>query len=231
MEIPPLILEQFLAPSLSPEQMDALWAGGWRHFGPEFFRYSVSFQGELGEHWDTVLPLRVDLSRFAPTKSQRRVLRKNADVRVSVAPARLSAEARAMFHRHKARFSDNVPEDLEQFLGPEPASVPGRCVEFRCHLGNDLVALSWLDVGATAVSSVYAIFEPAQARRGLGIFTLLVELLWARERGMRHAYPGYATLGPGHYDYKKRFTGLEGYDWERGVWTHFALRSPGGTPG
>jgi len=35
---------------------------------------------------------------------------------------------------------------------------------------------------------------------------------------MRYVYPGYATLGPSHYDYKKQFRGLEGYDWASGKW-------------
>ena len=78
--------------------MDQLWAAGWRHFGESFFRYNVSID-ESGVK--TITPLRLDLDSFLPSKSQRRVLRRNADLRCEFHPAQLSDEARAMFQRHR----------------------------------------------------------------------------------------------------------------------------------
>lgn len=195
--------------------MDALWAQGWRHFGAEFFRYSLM---EQDGGFQTVVPLRVDLAQLTLSKSQRRVLRKNADVVTEFGPASLSDDVLAMFQRHKARFTENIPESLTSFLSHEPATMPCECLELRCRLEGEVIAASFLDVGATAVSSVYGIFEPACASRSLGIFTMLTEMLWAREQGKRFAYPGYATHGPSHYDYKKQFAGLQGYDWTAGAW-------------
>ena len=123
-----------------------------------------------------------------------------------------------MFHRHKTRFTENIPDELVSFLGPRPGVIPCGCLELRCHLDDDLVAVSFLDLGARSVSSVYGMFEPVHAARGLGIFTLLREVEWALEAGMRYTYPGYATLGPSHYDYKKQLRGLEAYDWASGTW-------------
>jgi arginine-tRNA-protein transferase len=83
--------------------------------------------------------------------------------------------------------------------------------------GDRLLAVSYLDLGREAVSSVYAIFEPQAARRSPGIFTLLQEIEFARASGRRFLYPGYATVEPGHYDYKKQLQGLQWFDW-RGHW-------------
>lgn len=215
MSRPPFIWDTFHAECVPPEAMDALWAEGWRHFGTEFFRYSLT---EHDSEVQTVVPLRMELSQLALSKSQRRVLRKNADVRVELRPASLSSEVLAIFQRHKTRFTENVPEDLTSFLGREPATVPCECLEFCCFLEGELIAASFLDVGATAVSSVYGVFEPACASRSLGIFTMLTEMLWAREQGKQFAYPGYATHGASHYDYKKQFSGLQGYDWQAEAW-------------
>jgi arginine-tRNA-protein transferase len=146
------------------------------------------------------------------------VLRKNDDVTVRIEPAQLSEEARAMFQRHKSRFTVNVPDDLSVFLSSEPASVPCECHQMRCLLGETCVAISFLDVGMDSVSCVYAIFEPEHASRSLGIFTLLQEMIWARSLGKRYAYSGYATLGCSHYDYKKQFTSLQGFDWRTQQW-------------
>lgn len=215
MSLPPLIWDEFRAEHVPPEGMDLLWAQGWRHFGAQFFRYSLmDHEGSL----QTVTPLRVEMSQFAPTKSQRRVWRTNADLSVEVGPAMVSDEVNAMFHRHKTRFTSNVPEELAVFLSTDPARVPCECLQVRCVLGGKCVALSFFDRGERSISSVYAIFEPQHASRSLGIYTMLQELDWARSQGMLYAYPGYATLGSSHYDYKKQFRGLQGYDWASQEW-------------
>lgn len=230
MSLPPLIWDDFHADHVPPAGMDALWAQGWRHFGPQFFRYSImEHEGAI----QTVVPLRVDLSQLVLSRSQRRVLRKNADVTVEIIPATLSDEVRTMFHRHKARFTANVPDDLLTFLSPEPATVPCECLALRCRLAGECIAVSFMDVGALSVSSVYAVFEPMHASRSLGIFTMLTEMQWARGQGKQFAYPGYATLGNSHYDYKKQFAGLHGYDWESLQWLpwqEFRDSSPQGLP-
>ena len=181
----------------------------------EFFRYSLM---EHDGGIQAVVPLRVDLAQLTLSKSQRRVLRRNADLRVEFRPAGLSSEVLAMFQRHKTRFTENVPEALTSFLSQEPATVPCECLELRCHLDGEVIAASFLDVGATAVSSVYGVFEPDHSSRSLGIFTMLTEMLWARGQGKQFAYPGYATHGSSHYDYKKQFAGLHGYDWAAAAW-------------
>lgn len=215
MSLPPLIWDEFHAEQVPPEGMDALWAQGWRHFGSQFFRYSLMLhEGEV----QTVVPLRVDLGQFTLSKSQRRVLRRNADLRVELVPAAITEEAEAMFQRHKGRFTDNVPEELKTFLSPEPDRVPCECLAVRCHLEGACIAMSFMDVGGSAVSSVYGIFEPEHAERSLGIYTLLREMQWAKEQGKTYAYPGYATLGSSQYDYKKQFAGLYGYEWKSGEW-------------
>ena len=46
-------------------------------------------------------PIRVPTQTFKASKSQRRILRKNEDVRVLMAPASFSAEKLRLFNRHK----------------------------------------------------------------------------------------------------------------------------------
>src|ERR1051325_10661128 len=104
----------------TPELMDELWGQGWRHFGPLFFRYSLY---PSGNQLRVVLPLRVALDRFQPSRSQRRILARNQDCEVRYQPPRLDAERRELFARHKRRFQQNIPEALEDFLGPAPGVV------------------------------------------------------------------------------------------------------------
>ena len=212
MEFPPLIFEEGSLAAAEPALMDALWADGWRHFGSHFFRYSVSpaADGSL----QRILPLRIDLAEFHLSKSQRRILRHNADLTVRIAPATVDEPREAMFQRHKTRFSANVPETLRNFMPePDPSVAPCECREIQLWENDRLIAISYLDLGRDAASSVYAIFEPEAARRSPGIFTLLQEIEFARATGRRFLYLGYATFEPSHYDYKKHFHAVQRFDW------------------
>src|ERR1700754_2546681 len=91
----------------SPVAMDELWSKGWRHFGSQFLRYSSCRYGGQRVH---VLPLRIDLRKFAPSRSQRRVLKRGADVQVEFGVAAIDAERETMFANHRSRFKENVPD-------------------------------------------------------------------------------------------------------------------------
>lgn len=223
MPFPPMIHEQGLLQSAPPELMDHLWSQGFRHFGRQFFRYNLSLSddGQL-QH---ILPLRIVLEDFTPSRSQRRVITRNADLVTEIGPAVVNEDREALFFRHRERFTTNLPETLRVFLPEEnPATTPCECREVRLLENGRLLAVSYLDCGGEAVSSVYAMFEPDAAVRSPGILTLLEEIAFARDTGRRFLYPGYATLESSHYDYKKSFAGLQAYDWESGGWlplSHF----------
>ena len=202
--------QYFVCRKAEPWQMDELWAEGWRHFGPLFFRYR---RWEHGGRLLTVMPLRLDLEGFAPSRSQRRVLARNRDLRSEVRETFIDREKTRMFERHKRRFRGDVPDSLHDFLSHDPARVPCPNVEVCVYAGSRLVAASFLDVGERATSAVYAMFEPDESRRSLGILTMLLAIEYSRSRGCRHYYPGYATREPSVYDYKKNFAPLEHYDW------------------
>jgi arginine-tRNA-protein transferase len=61
-------------------------------------------------------------------------------------------------------------------------------------------------------------FEPELARRGLGTYTMLIEMAFAARSGKTFYYQGYSYSGNSFYDYKRRFRGTECFDWE-GNWT------------
>lgn len=206
--------EYFLCWSAGPRRMDALWADGWRHFGPIFYRYRL---WRHGGRMLTVTPLRIDLGRFAPSRSQRRVLARNRDLRVEVRPTELDAETERMFHRHRLRFREQAPDSLHDFLSHAPATVPCRNETVRVYSGARLVAAHFLDLGHESTSAVYSMFDPAESRRSLGVYTILLAAEHSRRAGRRYYYPGYATREPSPYDYKKRFAALEEFDWQ-GRW-------------
>ena len=203
--------EYFFAQEVTSEQMDDLWRHGWRHFGMFFFRYATLAKSNGSYH---VRPLRLKLTNFSLSTSQKRVIKKNQDLRLEIRDARIDEAKVALFDRHKTRFADNVPESIYDFFTPYPALIPCPAKEICLWQNEQLMAVSFLDIGAHATSSVYSIYEPTETKRSLGIYLILLSIAYSRELGMTYYYHGYAYQEPSHYDYKKRFSGLEQFDWQ-----------------
>ena len=197
---------------MPPVVMDQLWAGAWWHLGTTFFRQSaIPWRGRF----EPLLHLRLRLDQFVASRSQRRILSRNADLRVIRRTAVVDDERRDLFDRHKERFRDGVPQCLDDFVGPMPGRVPVPAVEFDVFADHRLVAVSYLARGQRSVASLYGCFDPRFGRRSLGLFTMLQEIRFALEDGCELYYPGYALREPSSMDYKKRFHGLEFYEWDR----------------
>jgi arginine-tRNA-protein transferase len=196
---------------VTPEQLDLFLADGWRHFGTHFFRYNLGvYQDEIRR----VLPLRIRLADLKLSKSQRRVLRKNSDLDVSIQPIDITRETHDLFEMHKQRFKSGVPSSIYDFLSMDAANGPTKGLEITVRHDKELLAVSYFDLGKTSISSIYAIFDPTEISRSLGIFTMLKEIEYAIKNGRDFYYHGYAYEGESYYDYKKRFSGLEQFDWK-----------------
>lgn len=212
------INEEFYTEKVSPQQLDALLAQSWRHFGQHFFRYNLGFyENEIR----FVIPLRIRLENFTFSKSQRRVLRKNADLKIVIRPICITPETESLFELHKQRFDHGIPDSIYDFLDENAANVPCEGKECAVYRENQLVAVSFFDVGADSFSGIYAMFAPEITERSLGIFTMLLEIDYAIKNGKTFYYQGYAYEGNSFYDYKKRFRALEKFDWA-GFWEEFA---------
>jgi len=214
------IHEEFEAARVTHRRLDTLLEKGWRHFGTHFFRYNLGF---VGEDIRLVTPLRVRLSEFFISKSQRRLLRENAGLTVRVEPLQVDAAAEELFHRHKQRFAHNTPDSIYEFLSATAETSPCETKQISVFEGQDPIAISYFDVGERSCSGVYATFEPAHSERRLGIFTMLKEIEYAIAEEKEFYYQGYAYQGESFYDYKKHFRGTEFFDW-KGKWEEFSPR-------
>lgn len=211
------INEEFYTQETTPDQLDLLLADGWRHFGTHFFRYSFGFyENEIRR----VIPLRIRLADFSLSKGQRRVLKKNSDVQTLIRPIEITEEKEILFEQHKYRFNRGIPNSIYDFLSFAPAEVPGEAFEVSVYQKDQLIAASFFDVGARSVSGIYAMFDQQESARSLGIFTMLLEIEYARKNGKAFYYQGYCYEGSSFYDYKKRFSATEKFDW-KGNWSEF----------
>lgn len=205
--------EWFISLSESPERMDFWLENGWRHFGVYFFRHQTNLMNDEIFH---VEPLRIKVENFELSKSQRRLYSVNSDLKILVREAAVTEEKENLFLQHAERFSDNRPDSLFDFLSEQPATVPCETKEICLFKNEKLVAVSFFDVGKTSISSLYAMFDPDESKRSLGIYTMLLEIELSQKLRKTYYYPGYSYREPSIYDYKKRFSALEYLDWKTG---------------
>ena len=165
-------------------------------------------------------PVRIPVSRFVPSRSQRRCRARNDDLKVSLRPAERSAESFALYRSYVAArhagggMDDPSHADFDGFLAC-PWS-PTAFLELR--LGQELLGVAVTDVLADSLSAVYTFFAPDQAARSLGTFAILAQIEHARERGLEFLYLGFWLEGHPKMDYKKGFHPLEfldGREWKR----------------
>ncbi len=212
-----LVNEEFYTQAISPQELDALLADGWRHFGNHFFRYNV---GLYEYEPRRVLPLRIRLRNFMLSRSQCRIIKRNRDLQCVIRPIEITPEKEILFEKHKLRFKHSVPDSIYDFLSNAPADTPCEALEVCLYNQKKLLAASFFDVGRAATSGVYAMFDTEENRRSLGIYTMLLVIEFSLKNNKAFYYPGYAYEGNSFYDYKKLFSALETFDWN-GSWITF----------
>ncbi len=215
-----MLNQAFEIQTVSASELDQILAQGWRHFGTYFFRYSNLPSATQVLH---VQPLRMRLAQFVRNRSQQRIWQHNQDLITTVETARVLPEYKALFDLHKVRFFENIPDQLEDYLGDYPERFPCQTRVIRVMLNNELIAAHFVDIGEHSLSSVYSVYNPKYHKRNLGIFTILQAIRYAQDLGKRWYYLGFATREPSHYDYKKQFAALEFFDWH--TWQPLGLEA------
>ena len=200
----------FVTGSLEPELYHELMDRGFRRSGDMF--YAPDCPG-----CRACVPLRVPVATFEPSRSQRRVLRRNADVAVEHRRPDLSEATWRLFcryqeHQHGPTNPPESPASLQASLYADVVDT----VEILYRLGDRTVAVSIVDVCSRSVSSVYHFFDPDFAERSLGVFSVLHEIEWAKRRGIPHYYLGYWVHGAATMQYKANYRPHELLD--RGAW-------------
>ena len=137
-------------------------------------------------------PIRIPVDTFRPTRSQRRVWKRNQDVSIETGPATFSEEKLALYNRHKAERGLARNESVMTRRGYEGWFVHSctRTLEMRYRVDGRLIGVGIIDVGREDSSSVYFYFDPDESRRSLGVFSVMVEVAWLRTQGGRFHYLG-----------------------------------------
>lgn len=153
-------------------------------------------------------PLRLDVDRFEPNQTQRRVKRRGdreltADLRVPI----VDDQRVALFNLHRrdrgltVREGHITADEYREFL------VDTCCdsVEIDYRLGDQLIGVAVADVGQLALSAVYCYYDTRFSHLSLGVYSILKQVEICQQRRLRHLYLGL-YIGPSpHMSYKARY--------------------------
>jgi leucyl-tRNA---protein transferase len=172
-------------------------------------------------------PIRVPVATFTPSKSQRRVWRRNQDLIVTITQQpRVTKEKFDLYLRYqRERHNPDRAEDAAGFRD----FLYQPCVDtiefaYRDEAGK-LIGVGIGDRCAQSLSSVYFYFDPAEQRRSLGIFSAMWEIAFAAREAIPYYYLGYWVRDCATMAYKADFRPFE-LLCPDGVW-----RGGGGTLG
>lgn len=195
-------LEYLIMLDVRPDTFDAMLERGWRRFGPAYFRPACESCGAC-------VSLRIDVGRFEPTQSQRRALRRSRRFRVVLGPPRVDDTRLALhaaWHRTREDARGWEPSELTEAEYAAQFAFPAQSGrELAWYDGDELVAVSLVDVTPTAVSAAYFFYAPSIARLSPGVANVMHCVALARERGADHVYLGYRVDGCASLAYKVGF--------------------------
>lgn len=197
---------QFIDPAfpLSPLTYSHLVDVGFRRSGEYVYRPRCN-------DCQACMAARIPVTRFNPSRGQRRIWRANQDVVVNALPAAFKEEHFALYRRyirvrHPGGGMDAPdPDRYREFLLSSWCNT--LCFEFRLH--DRLLAVAVADRLQCGLSAVYTFFDPEYAKRGLGTYAVLWEIAEARRQGLNWVYLGYWIAACRKMNYKCHFRPLE----------------------
>lgn len=173
------------------------------------------------------LSARIKVADFAPSKSQKRVLKRNRDMTRSASSPWATEAQYALFRDYlDSRHATGGMADMDLFefaAMVEETPIRTRLIEYRIgETDKDdpyegLRAVSLTDVLGDGLSMVYSFFAPERMKSSVGTYLILDHVQIARELGLPYVYLGYWVPGSEKMGYKANFKGVEifrGGAWE-----------------
>ena len=191
---------------ITPPLYTALLQNGFRRSGEEVYR-------PYCQACNACIPVRVPVKQFAPNKLQKRVLKKNRDIRQEWLKPPFTDTHYALYASYlEARHQDGgmYPPSREQF-DRFLSSSWSNTMALSLFLDEKLVGMMITDLTLDGVSAVYSFFEPELAARSLGIYMVLQLFEEAKRLGLPYCYLGYYIKNCQKMSYKNQYQPMEAF--------------------
>lgn len=175
---------------------------------------------------DACVSVRIPVADFTFSRSQRRVLSRNADLSRDLVEAEATTEQFDLLRRYLAARHPGGGMTgmswLDYVSMVEDTTVRTHLIEYRLPSKDggpgDLVGVCLTDLLSDGLSMVYSFFDPDHEDRSPGRFAILDHVRQARIVGLPFVYLGYWVRGSRKMDYKAGFRPMEQLTrlgWER----------------
>lgn len=151
------------------------------------------------------VPIRLRPSEFQPNRGQRRVLKKNRDVSIGVAPLTMSKENLGLLDRFLSiRFPKGGSSAISYYSGFFLGNLT-RSFEIRYRIGEKLLGVSIVDYSPDWLNAVYFYFDPDETHRSPGTLNILTLINFCARHNIDALYLGYWIEGVSAMSYKTKF--------------------------
>jgi arginine-tRNA-protein transferase len=187
----------------SKEYANTLVKSGYRRFG-------TFFSQPICENCYDCESIRVDVNDYKFSKSQRRVIRKNLKTPYIEQEPTISQEHIELYnkyHKYKSQHSGwkyneiTANEYFENFV--DGAGEFGREILFFDD--DQLIGVDLIDMVDDGISSIYFYYDPDYSHLSLGVFSLLLQIIFAQEKKLDWIYLGYYVKGCKSLEYKQKY--------------------------
>jgi arginine-tRNA-protein transferase len=163
-------------------------------------------------HCRQCLSARINVQRFVANSSQKKAIKSNRDLRLEMRETHHATDVHYQLYERYIRLrhadGDMYPPSREQF---EKFLVDSCTSSFflEMWLGDQLLSVATCDHLDDGISAVYTFFDPNQAQRSLGTFSILQQIEWAKTHNLAYVYLGYWVPNAPKMKYKAQFSSLE----------------------
>jgi arginine-tRNA-protein transferase len=164
--------------------------------------------------------VRIPTARFSPSRSQKRTLQRNQDIKLIKTKAKYSEEHFQLYYRYQnfrhpgGDMANTDPAKYMEFLITDHTETWFYEMRINNHneaTHNKLVGVAVLDELVDGLSAVYTFFDPDETKRALGVFGILKEIELAVAANLPHLYLGYWIQDCQKMSYKNKYQPLEGF--------------------
>tara|TARA_B110000881_G_scaffold215964_1_gene230814 strand:- start:56 stop:574 length:519 start_codon:yes stop_codon:yes gene_type:complete len=147
------------------------------------------------------------VSKFTPSKSQKRLLKRNADFKI-----KYSQQVELNYYPLYETYINTIHADGEMFPATpeqfESFVANGITEQIFIEVWDDekLISVAVTDKLQSALSAVYTFYHPEYRKSGLGVFSILKQIQLSAQLGKPYLYLGYQIDDCQKMNYKTRYS-------------------------
>jgi len=171
-----------------------------------FVRYADYYFRHKCKGCKACVPLRVLVNEFIFSKSLKRTIKMNSDLRIVIPDSPVIDTVRInLFEKYfKNKHNTHNKEKLERDVAYRHLGFKNS-YEIDFYLGDELVAVHIVDEGSDALYASYTYYDTSHLKRRLGIFCIIKGIEFAKKLGKTYYYMGWYIEDLPVMSYKKQF--------------------------